>query len=224
MRAGLVEIPSQEDGLSPPDLLSYRWSSLSDYAGRPSARPRWLDARDGFSACELKDSPKGRRLFVERLAERAAADRAERAGLSVVEGQGLQSTLRRGWCYGTDAFKGMMLEAAEKLIARRRASGGAHYSGGEVRGYDERAAEEIVREALRGLGISNNELRKMKKGAAEKGLIARKVRRETSAGAEWIAKRLAMGAPSAIPRIVAAAEEGLREDRNLRRLEKKIND
>ena len=64
----------------------------------------------------------------------------------------------------------------------------------------------------------------MKKGAVEKGLIARKIRRETSASAAWIAERLAIGAPSAIPRIVAAAVQQLREDRSRRRMAKTIED
>ena len=82
----------------------------------------------------------------------------------------------------------------------------------------------LVRKDLRTLGIRQNGLDGMKKGAVEKGLIARKIRREMSASASWIAAQLEMGVPSVLSRIVAATEAGLLADRDLRRLEKKMND
>jgi len=125
-----------------PDFASYPWSSLPLYAGRPSLRPAFLATGLAFDIFGLKDGPRGRRVFVERLAERALGEKRDECGLAQIEGQSLQSTLRRGWCYGTDAFKERLLRVAEAALEKKAGSGkaAANYRGQEIRDHGTRCA------------------------------------------------------------------------------------
>ncbi len=67
VRAGIVRARRSRDGIAPPDLREFRWSSLLHHSAAPSKRPEWIDAAHAFSACERRDTPKGRRKFVTRL-------------------------------------------------------------------------------------------------------------------------------------------------------------
>ena len=60
-----------------------------------------MACEDGFSLTETKDTSAGRRKLVERLDLRMAEEQASKLGLVEIEGQSLQSTLRRGWYWGT---------------------------------------------------------------------------------------------------------------------------
>ena len=219
VRAGLVK---GEEGI-PPDLLSYRWTSLGDYAGKPGTRPKFLSTGRGFIVCDLKDGPRGRREFVSRLAERVALDEAETCGLAQIDGQGLQSTLRRGWCYGGATFKERLLEYADALIRRRGDSGSGGYCGDDVRDHGEHRARAVVVAGLAELGLEPRELSDMAKGAEEKSLIAWKIRQETSVPLAWIAAELSMGSASNVSAQVRRMGERVAKQRRLRRLLKAID-
>ena len=142
MRAGLVRIDPNSDRL--PEIESYQWSSLPEYRQTPSRRPEFLETGRAFGRFGLKDGPVGRRHFVDRLAVRALSEKARDCGLSEIAGQGLQSSLWRGWCYGSPTFKERLLEIAEDLLNRRSSPrrGGKNYSEAEVCDHAERMAEE----------------------------------------------------------------------------------
>ncbi len=121
-----------------PEVDSYRWSSLPEYRKKRSARPEFLETALGFGSFNLKDGPAGRRQFVERVAQRAQVEKLEECGLAEIAGQGLQSTLRRGWCYGSPTFKERMLAFAEDLLSRRstKRDRSKIYRGAEANDYD----------------------------------------------------------------------------------------
>jgi hypothetical protein len=82
-------------------------------------RPSWLKTEDGCGILGLEDSVKGRRLSVRRLEDQA------RQGVNapvLPEDQSLQSTLRRGWYWGSEQFREFLLKkvdaAAIGLICR----------------------------------------------------------------------------------------------------------
>jgi hypothetical protein len=52
----------------------------------------------------LKDDAAGRRAYLKHLEERVRQE-GEKAGRGLPEGQSLQSTLQRGWMFGSEAFK-----------------------------------------------------------------------------------------------------------------------
>ena len=92
-------VPSESYG----GLLEYPWSSLATaYAVAPKAREPWMAVTEGLALFQCEDRAADRRHFVERLEERVKAEAAETCGLSEIEGQTLQSTLRKGWYWGSE--------------------------------------------------------------------------------------------------------------------------
>ncbi len=220
VRAGLVK--TDADGA--PDVAGFEWSSLPQYRARPSLRPEFLETSRGFGVSGLKDGIRGRREFVVRLARRAELEKAEECGLAEIAGQGLQSTLRRGWCYGSEAFKERMLEKAEELLQRRSSPSkkSKNYAGEEIRDHGVRRAERIARCGLEVFGLGEEDLPNIPKDADEKALTALLIRGETTVPLAWIAERLGMGSTSTVTRASIAIGERLKKDRALKSARKKI--
>jgi REP element-mobilizing transposase RayT len=220
VRAGLVLAESEEL----PDVAGYPWSSLPHYCSKPSSRPEFLATSRGFHAFGLKDGPAGRRRFVERIALRAQGEEAVRCGLAEIDGQGLQSTLRRGWCYGSATFRENMLGLAEDLLKRRssKRDRNKNYRGAELNDHGEKQAEKIIAAGLEVFGLEEGQLPGMKKSADEKVLIAAIVRELTAVKVAWLATRLEMGSKSNVTRASSTVSTRLATDKALRRARKKI--
>ncbi|MGB8464163.1 MAG: transposase [Terrimicrobiaceae bacterium] len=106
VRAGLVQAA---DGLE-----SYPWSSLRHYIAVPKMRPRWLETAMAFSVTGCEDTASGRRKFLETLELRVDWKNPRQAGAVYSEGEGkpelaLHSALRRGWFFGSQEFREMLL-------------------------------------------------------------------------------------------------------------------
>ena len=54
--------------------------------------------------------------MIKRLEQRARAEEAQKCGWAVRAGQSLNSTLRRGWYWGTAAFREKLLHAASERL------------------------------------------------------------------------------------------------------------
>jgi len=172
-----------------PGLLEYTWSSLSrGYANAPSRRAPWMVTEIGLGVKQCSDSVSGRQRFVRLLEERAREERRD-AGMVDLENQTLQSTLRRGWYWGSEALK-------ERLLEKR--------SGGATRNRDyrlsqqgretvEQGAEKIAAEMLAGFGLGAGELRGLPGSDERKVRIAARLHEETTVSQGWIAQRLGMG-------------------------------
>jgi putative transposase len=197
VRAGLIH---PEDGLE-----HYPWSSLSFYRMPPSKRKRWHSTRDGFKTFDLKDTTAGRRKFLEGLEHRARLDKAEEAGLTEIDGQGMQSTLRRGWYFGTQAFRDRLLKLADKALSKKERN--LNYHGKEIKGHGEKRAEAIVRKGLQVTGLTEPELKTTPKSDPRKTMIALAVKRETGMSLKWIAERLQMGVTTGLSRYASQAQQ-----------------
>ncbi len=115
VRAGIVQ---SGEGLG---LLGFPWSSLAQgYGVEPARRPEWMETRRGFALFGCADTVAGRREFVERLEKRRREEVAETCGLGMLEGQSLQSTLRRGWYWGSQQFRERMLELLKGRLHTNR--------------------------------------------------------------------------------------------------------
>jgi REP-associated tyrosine transposase len=157
-------------------LREYRWSSYGDYLKGPARRPEWLQTGRVLGEMGIpQDSAAGRRRF-EWLMEQ----RRERA-----EPQTLKA-IRRGWCFGEEAFRKELLEQMSRRI-------GQHHGGAERHETAEVAAEQLVAEELRKRKWADAELERRAKGDDEKVKIARRLRTETTMTLKWIAQRLKMG-------------------------------
>ena len=208
-----------------PGVASYPWSSLPAYGRKPSARPEFLETARTFAAFDLKDGPAGRRQFVERVALRAQREGTEDCGLAEIEGQGLQSTLRRGWCYGSPTFRERVLGLAEELLSRRspKRDRSRNYRGADSGDHGIKQAEAILKAGLEAFGLGEEELRGLKKSCEEKALIAAIIRAETAVRVGWLAEKLGMGTLANVTRASKAMAARLPTDPALKRIERRIH-
>ena len=191
VRAGLLKAGA--DGLVA-DLSAYRWSSWPGYL-QPQRRPEWLSTSRAFAVWGEEDSARGRKAVLRRVQARTTQESAEACGLSEIDGQGLQSTLRRGWYYGPEAFRNELLKKAAPLLAKR-GQVRINYHGPELRQHGEQAAERLLKEGLRLAKLRPSQLPTLKKGDPRKAQIAATLHAQTTVPLAWIAQALHMGTPS----------------------------
>jgi len=179
-------------------LIDYPWSSIArGYALAPGKRPPWLNAAAGLELFGFGDTVKDRRRFVKRLDGRMAAESAEQCGLTEIDGQTLNSTLRRGWYWGSEAFKETMLNLLEQ---RSNSDEGLptsrpYQSDDQAADVAELAAEVIVADGVAHFqlpGTSTNEFAALPPGDARRDAIAWKLWKKTTLPQRWIADRLAL--------------------------------
>ena len=188
-RAGLVKTGA---GLG---MLEYGWSSLTQgYALQPTKRKsKWLQVEEGLKLYGLVDTTSGRRKFVERLEKRAREEKARECGLppeALCEGG--QMTLRRGWYWGTQAFR-EWLEGKIKQSSKKKPASRALAASAESRAtHDAAHAKQLVARGLRELGLTKEELATQPGSEARKVMIAQAVHSLTSVSQGWIAEHLGM--------------------------------
>ena len=88
VRAGMISLEQR--------LFDYPWSSYRWYATR-SGRTEWFAAERVLGELGLEDTAVGRRLYAERMRERAVDERGDRNA-------GVNEGLRRGWAWAGPAF------------------------------------------------------------------------------------------------------------------------
>ena len=188
VRAGLVRV-SQGAGLA-----EYAWSSLVEgYLRRRSARPQWMKADFGLRFFGLPDTARGRRAFLNRLEIRARAE-AEASGLPLADGGNLQATLRRGWYFGSEAFKERMLALAEGPLSNPGRQ--CHESALIAHDFHVSRAEAIIADHLREQSLTEEALLALRTRDPRKVILAARLRKETTVTFPWIASRLKMGSPA----------------------------
>ena len=184
-RAGIISARREES------LIDYPWSSLSSvYAVALGGRPDWMAWDEGFSLMEARDTAKGRRELVEELDRRMAGEQARRHGLAEIDGQGLQSTLRRGWYWGTEAFREKMLGLVRSDEEERGASHNRNYRTSPLgHASSEAAAREWLEQGLAHFGINEEEaLRTLPRGHRARAAIAWAITSKTAVAQRWIAE------------------------------------
>jgi hypothetical protein len=157
-------------------LRSYAWSSWPEYLKAPSRRPPWLRVDRLLGEYRIpKDSPAGR----EELERQLEARRTEEDGSEY-------RSIRRGWCFGEEAFRRELLEQVGERI-------GAEDYGEERHESQIEQAERMVVEELRERKLTESALSALPKGDLRKVAIAQRLRGETMATVKRIAERLHMG-------------------------------
>ena len=194
------------------DLQSYRWSSLRHYNAVPKMRPGWLETAMAFSVTGCKDTPGGRREFLQMLELRVDWKNPSQAGAVYSEREGkpelaVRSTLRRGWFFGSQQFREMLLKLAAKTLAGRAKRKADGYQGAELSDHGERRAERILESGLEYFGVSREELRSAAKADWRKGLVAALIQKETTVRLDWISQRLSMGERSYCCRTIRRTRE-----------------
>jgi putative transposase len=182
-------------------LREYVWSSYPEYLRKPGQRPNWLRVDRLLGETGIpKDSAAGRRRLEEVTEERKRQEMKEPSGE--------WKKIRRGWCFGEEAFREELLEQA----ATKR---GQQHDGEAVRESAEQEANRVIREMLAAAKVAPTGLRNRLKGDALKVRIASRLRRETTMTWKWIAARLEMGQWKSAANGVRLAR-GKRESRNFK--------
>lgn len=158
-------------------LRSYAWSSFPGYLQGGAQRAGWLRADRLLGEHGIaKDSRAGRRMFERRMEARRRAE----------ENPETWAPLRRGWCFGEEAFR----KELRAQVSERR---GAHHYGAELQEGEEEKAERLVREELARQPWTESDLAEKPKTDRLKARLALRLRRETTMTLAWIARRLKMG-------------------------------
>ncbi|MEX2577841.1 MAG: transposase [Verrucomicrobiales bacterium] len=176
--------------------LDYPWSSLAKgYALAPKAREPWLAVENGLALFRYDDRAAGRRRFIERLEARIKAEAQDKCGFSELEGQTLQSTLRKGWYWGGETFKEALLERLDQVKGGQLPVAKDFRSSGQAKDYSVRDAETIIAQAARHFGIEGggrDDFAGLPRGDLRRVAVAWALSRKTSLRQAWIAERLSM--------------------------------
>jgi putative transposase len=181
VRAGLIKLTGEQS------LSEYRWSSLaSGYLVAAGQRPEWMKTEEGFGIVGIKDTVKGRREYLARI----EAKGLEGEGVPKQPGnQSLQSTLTRGWYWGTEQFKEALLSRANRKAVKRNRNYQTSQMG---RDHAQEEAENLVRKGLKKYKLGEETLEELPGSDRRKVAIAESVHRHTTVSQGWIAERLRM--------------------------------
>ena len=119
----------------------------------------------------------------------------EKCGLSELEGQTLQSTLRKGWHGGGESFKETLLGQLEQLKAGRLPVAKDFRSSGQAKDDAIRDAEAIIADAVghfRMKGGGREDFAALSRGDVRRVAVAWTLSRKTSLRQSWIAERLSL--------------------------------
>lgn len=184
--------PARAGLLAPEQALEvYPGSSLAALQPPLEQRPAWLAvdrllAAAGFSADPRESYP----ALVRLLESRRCAPVPH-----------LWRALRRGWCFGSEAFRG-------ELLKRLRATTGNTRRTPVPPEAQIQLGRMILAEELARLGWNAAELMRRRKTDPAKVAIAQRLRRETPLSLRWIAAVLYMGSPYTVRNALLAAEQG----------------
>jgi putative transposase len=177
---------------TPEVMRAYRWSSLW-YLWEWKRRPAVLDASVFLSDAAATDSPAGRAKygrFLEGLSK--SPKRCRELGFSRMDNE---------WAIGSAEFR-MDLVRRHRGRLERLVDGS-----GQPPEFREMILEDDVLDCLRRLGKDENAIQQDAKSADWKAAIAAFVKRRSGVRNEAIARRLNMGAPAGVSRLVGLARK-----------------
>ena len=184
-RAGMI------DGVET-TILDYQWSSLARwYAVTASKRSKQSKVTEGLDLLGYKDTVAGRRRYVEELDETIRSESRESLGMNQPENQSLQSTLERGWYWGSELFRETVLdrfgEMIEGKIAKRN-EGMVQLA----RDHGEKRARDIIQSAKDHFGMTDKELQTRIRGDQRRAATASVLASKTTLSRKRIAELLNM--------------------------------
>jgi REP element-mobilizing transposase RayT len=204
-RAKLIRIGEQR-------LKRYRWSSYPWYLNGAGGRPGWLSTDRvlgslGFGPKEVK----GYEAYIEGRVLKLGS----KAGRKELEEE--WEALRRGWYVGGEGFVEKLQEYLEQVMKGRRRES---HSGEAKATHDAAAAERELKRALRALGLDEEAVGRMPKGAPEKVALAWWLRRRTTVSLRWVSERLGMGHYSRVTQAIRRTE--CRPSRKINQIKRKL--
>ncbi len=138
--------------------------------------------------CGFSDSSPGMRSYQAHLAHSEEGDPKMR--------EELDKTYCRGWFTGSVEAK---KELARELAAK---APDTEWEGVDMQELNEARWERILSEEMKRAGKTESDIAADRKGASWKVIIAKRLRRETTVGNPWLARRLNMGHPNYVSSLV----------------------
>jgi hypothetical protein len=202
-------------------LESYRWCSLDDYLKPPRKRCDWVAVERALRALELPDTAAGRRRFLEWLEGCIDWKAPQNAADALPDGQSLQSTLQRGWYFGSEVFREQLLKLLGRPgdLSRERQKG---FSGAQSRDHGIAEARRVIAAGQEEFGLDASEWATLPKGDWRKGVVAGLIRQRSLVDNGWLVETLHMGARNAVSHKVKRARELLTTNRRARQLTKRL--
>ena len=204
-------------------IENYAWSSLADYTKPPTKRRKWIAVEKGLAHMRFQDKAADRRKWLgltEGLVDRS---RLARSGVAKMKEANLNTTLKRGWCFGTASYKESMREKIERMKLKKNYRIENGYSDEQLTGNGEKAARLYIKESLGVLGLTRKELKALPKMDVSKAMIARILRKKTKMNLDWISKELCMGVRSSVTRAEKVLAKKIQTDKKLKRRWEKLN-
>ena len=210
VRAGLVERDGRIEG--------FPWGSLREYIMPPCRRSPWLSVERGLSVAGLTDNASGRRKYLERLVTQVQAAKPRQAGLVNVKelGLSLQSSIRRGWYFGSQAFREELLRLAGDELEAKMLKKADGYCGAQMQAHSEMRARQIVASGLKLFKLEANALARIPCNDYRKLVIAEAIRSETVMRLDWIRDVLKMGARAYCSQLIRLQKIRLKNSPELR--------
>lgn len=185
-RAGMVRIGRDK-------LSRYRWSSYPWYLSRQC--PGWLRREEVMGSLGLRP---GNRRGYDAYLEGRVLELGMKAGRKELEES--WKAIRRGWYLGEAGF----LEKLENWLAKAVKGRQRESQAGKAReAHDTAAAERMLRQGMKALGLKASVLDQLPKSAAEKVALAWWLRRRTTVPLRWVGERLGMGHYTAVTQAVS---------------------
>ena len=141
---------------------------------------------EGFGIVGIKDTVSGRREYLGRIEKKGLEDKG---ALEQPENQSLQSTLARGWYWGTEQFKEVLMSRANRTAVKRNRNYQTSQMG---RDHAQDEAEKLVRIGLKKYKLKEEALDRLPGSDERKVAIAESIHRNTTVSQAWIAERLRM--------------------------------
>ena len=194
-------------------LTSYAWSSLPAYESGKA--PKWLVMERVLEAFHLDLRHRGRKAYVAYLQRRAE----ENGGKLSHE---VMRELRKGWYLGSDVFRDQLVNQINAVAGKMIKKGSV--SGPVVKAHKEADAEHFI--TMLGAAIEydvdRESLAQQRKGIWQKALLAAMVKKHCAVSNEWIAKRLEMGHPAGMSRVVKLYQESKEGVKQIKKCEKAL--
>jgi len=190
-------------------LKNYPWSSFPGYIS-PKKCPPWLCVERVLDCWRFQDNRSGR-LQYHRFIQGLVDDMVHHRKPGDFDPQ--WSKIRRGWFWGSKQFGQLLLDKLDDLRSTTKPDS---LAGPEIRLHNERQAEQLKQQGLQVMGLTEDDLLKLPKGAAEKRVLAWFIKHQTMVSNSWISEQLHGGHPANVPGYVKSVIKS--KDRKIRRM------
>jgi REP element-mobilizing transposase RayT len=169
-------------------LKKWKWSSFPVYLTQRRKRPAWLETERVLGDFGVRDGYAGRREYESYIVGRARDLRKNRK-----ENEEEWRAIRRGWCLGGEEFRESLLDRLEGVLGEGERSS---FSGPEIKEHGEKKAQRLIKCAFDVMGLTEEDLVELPKGAEQKCVAAWLAHTRTTAQHRWLSEKLKMGNPS----------------------------